>query len=398
MKYQLPAGYLELSPESQLLLCCSRTYVEPGQAHHIISILDAGLDWTRFVDDSLRHGVAGLVFENLGSIAPDKVPHTSWQVLERSAKENVARSLLMVAELLRILKRLRQAGITALPYKGPLLAVRAYNNLSLREFCDLDLLVPQKDVADICDRMAELGYKPSYRWTERELIARIPGQYVFTKRDSGCMVEVHTPQTMRYFPRPFDLLLLGSRLQSVSVAGNEMPCIPIEDLLPMLCVHGSTHFWSRLKWICDIAELVRNTPAIDWEQTKARARELGCERMLLLGLYLAKELLRAKFPESIFQHPADDGAIRRMSAQVYSLLFDHNSSPPGLVQRCRFRFCMSGGAWRGTRYCIRMAASSTEDDWSSSRTPRIWNSLLRPVRLAKKYGLASAKKELTRAT
>jgi len=380
----LVPGYPQLSAEHELLLCCARTQVEPSQVARVRSILDTELDWQRLVSDGSRHGVVPLVYENLRRISREKVPEDWLVSLECSFKKRIMYNLGMFAELLEVLQSLEREGIKALPYKGPLLAVLAYNRLSLREFCDLDLLVHQRDIPRVYELMIAIGYESAYPWAKTEWINRIPGEYLFTKH--GGTVEVHTPETMRYFPRPLDLSSVLSRVQPMSLAGHELPCIAAEDLLPMLCVHGSTHFWDCLKWICDIAELIRNTAALDWETTKARARELACERMLFLGLYLAKELFQTPLPEAISQRIRDDGAVKWMSSRIFSLLFE-SRSPPDLAQRCRFRFRMSGGGWRGTRYCLRMAISPTEDDWSGSRLPPAMSSVLRPLRLAKKYGL-----------
>ena len=375
---------LQLSAEHELILRCARTQVEASQVAHIRSILDQELDWPRLLSHGSRHGVLPLVYENLKRISSGKVPEFCLVSLESSFKQRVLCNLEMLAELFEVLKSLEQGGIRALPYKGPVLAVLAYNRLSLREFIDLDLLVDQPDIPRVYERMIAIGYRSAYPWNNPEWIHRIPGQYLFTKQ--GRTVEVHTPETMRYFPRALDLSSILSRVQTMSLVGHELPCIATEDLLPMLCVHGSTHFWDSLKWICDIAELVRNTASLDWEATLARARELACERMLFLGLYLAEELFQTASPEAIAQRIRDDRAVRWMGGRIFRVLFK-STSPPGLVQRGRFRFQMSGGALRGARYCLRMALSPTEEDWSGIRWLPSMSSILRPLRLAKKYGL-----------
>jgi len=376
--------YPLLSAEHELILRCARTHVEPSQAARIHSILDAEFDWQRLVSDSSRHGLLPLVYQNLKRISPEKVPEDWLVSLESLFKQKIISNLQMLAELVELLKSLEKEGIKALPYKGPVLAVRAYNRLSLREYCDLDLLVDHRDIPRVYERMTAIGYQSAYPWSNTEWIHRIPGQYLFKKR--GGTVEVHTAETMRYFPRPLDLSSILSRVQTISLAGHELPSIAAEDLLPMLCVHCATHFWDSLKWICDIAELIRNTASLDWETTEARARELACERMLLLGLYLAKELFQTALPERISQSIRDDEPVPWMGSRIFPLLFE-SPSPPGLGQRCRFRFQMSGGGLRGARYCWRMALSPTEDDWSGSHFPSSIGSIMRPLRLVKKYGL-----------
>jgi hypothetical protein len=58
---------------------------------------------------------------------------------------NAARNMKMTAELLRILDALKEAGIKAMPLKGPVLAQQLYGDVALRQFSDLDILVARED-------------------------------------------------------------------------------------------------------------------------------------------------------------------------------------------------------------------------------------------------------------
>jgi hypothetical protein len=61
-------------------------------------------------------------------------------------------------------------------------------------------------------------------------------------------------------------------------------------LISSLCEHGTEHLWERLIWICDIAE------PISTGRGSSRTRHAS-ERMLLLGLRLASDVLGAPIPE-----------------------------------------------------------------------------------------------------
>jgi hypothetical protein len=69
----------------------------------------------------------------------------------------------------------------------------------------------------------------------------------------------------------------------------------------------------RLSKVCDIAELLRSRPALDWNAVSAAARRLGCQRALSLGLTVARELLGA---------PVDADIRRRLDeAQIGPLVY-----------------------------------------------------------------------------
>ena len=63
------------------------------------------------------------------------------------------------------------------------------------------------------------------------------------------MVELHTEITLRHFPIKPDLDVFIRNLATVCVSDRDIPTFTAEDLLPMLCIHGSKDFWERLSWI-----------------------------------------------------------------------------------------------------------------------------------------------------
>ena len=74
------------------------------------------------------------------------VPETVRSRLRSAHAENARHALLLAGELRRLMGALQAAGVSALAYKGPALAVRAYGHLALRTYSDLDLLVAPSSV------------------------------------------------------------------------------------------------------------------------------------------------------------------------------------------------------------------------------------------------------------
>src|SRR5436190_1015503 len=70
-----------------------------------------------------------------------------------------------------------------------------------------------------------------------------------------------------------------------------------ECILLLLCLHGSAHKWEMLKWVLDIAEMLRACPDLDWGKVTNEARRTGSERMVAVGLVLARDLLGAVIPQ-----------------------------------------------------------------------------------------------------
>jgi len=154
-------------------------------------------------------------------------------------------------------------------------------------------------------------------------------------------------------------------------------------------VHGAKHFWNRLQWIADGAELVDGGDA-DLSSVLERANELGSRRMLLLGLRLANELLGADVPEPILRECRAALALDSMAAQVREIIFADQPVLPGVLQRMKFRAQMRESMAEGLRYGFRLATAPTEEDWSRAHLPGALSpfySLLRPFQLLETYGM-----------
>ena len=70
---------------------------------------------------------------------------------------------------------------------------------------------------------------------------------------------------------------------SPQVAGKDGRTLSPEDLLLALCVHGSVHMWSSLRWVADVARLLERSPQLDWNYTW-QAHDDDVRRALGLGL------------------------------------------------------------------------------------------------------------------
>jgi precorrin-6B methylase 2 len=384
-------GVQDVCVEDGILLVCARTRLSPEQAEWLGSQSARDLDWVYLIDKALRQAVLPLLYWHLRATVRETAPPEWMQYLRECFEANARRNLALTKELLNIVDSLRASGIPAVPYKGPVLASLAYGNLALREFDDLDLILPSKDIAGAYEQMAALGYRPvvDLRLSAEPRLRGVPGQYQFLGA-RGCVVELHTERTLRYFPVPLNLEDLTARLQPVALGGRAVSTFSTEDLLPLLCVHASKHLWDHLRWICDVAELVQNPRGLDWQQTFAQARRLDAERMLHLGLLLAKEVLEARLPEEVLQRAGSDRVAQRLSAQLAGRLLAKTQLNASMAERLLYRLQTQRTFSGGLRHVARVTFTPTEEDWKKFRLPA-WLAPLYPLlrlwRLGRSYGL-----------
>jgi hypothetical protein len=394
----MPTAVVAERPEIELLLCCARTRTDPANADRIRELLRGEVNWTFLLQEAGRHRVAPLLYWNLNAVCPEAVPQDILNELLNYFRINGRRNLLLTGELVRLLKALGTRGIPAVPFKGPALASLAYENLSLREFIDLDILVRKQDIPEVRDLMISTGYRLRNQISEAQEASFLESQREYTfENGDGTVVELHWAVLPKHFPFRFDGEDLWTRVVETRLGGSYALAFSTEDLLLFLCVHGSKHFWRRLAWVCDVAALVCAEDEIDWDGLLRRAVALGGERMLLLGLLLANDLLGLRLPDRILRRVRADSAVGALAADVQGWLFEQAETTAGIlakgdIEESRFHpFRVK--VWERhqdkIRYCVSTALVPTTDDWALLPLPEPLFPLyyvLRPVRLAGRYG------------
>ena len=101
--------------------------------------------------------------------------------------------------------------------------------------------------------------------------------------------------TQPRFKRNLGMDWVWPRRRTAMLAGAEVPDMSPEITLLMLCMHGSKHVWSRLIWICDVAQLLVSSPDLDWKEVTREANQSGLWRSLALGVLLAHRFAGAEF-------------------------------------------------------------------------------------------------------
>jgi hypothetical protein len=332
-----------LSPEFELLLCCARTALTQQQAERIKTLLQQSIDWQFVIGLAVANAVMPLLAKSLNAVCPEAVPGEVLQQLRIYCYQLTLKNLSLTGELCKLIQFLNDHNIPAIPFKGPLLAVSVYGNVALRQFSDLDIWVrPQDFLAARTLLMSKAGYcaMKSHFLTAAQEVADLQSSYectLFTP-DQQVVIDLHQKLSGgTFFSYPVQFEQIWEHLEPISAIGNKLHSFSSDDLLLYLCVHGAKSRWERLGWICDVAELIRVHPQLDWEQVVEKAKALNCERMLLLGLLLAHTLLDAPLAEAIAQRIQSDSTCQLLCAQVCEKI---QSNTSGLTKKFTLKMLM----------------------------------------------------------
>lgn len=389
----MPAATYEAVPERRLLIGCARTRMTPSAASQIRQIASKPLRWDYLLQTAAENSVLPLLAVHLPVVAPDAFTSEQFAQLKAAARAAGIRSLQLSAELIRVLDALRSQGISALPYKGPVVAMQAYGDLALREFEDLDIILSQRDMDRANKVLLALNYRPRSPWLF-DSAALVPGEYKYVDAGRRLIVELHTELTLRHFPVAPDLDEMSKQGTDVAIGGHSIHTFSAEDTLLLLCVHGAKDFWERISWITDVSEFTQRVADLNWHRVFDRAQELKAGRMVLLGLALASDLLETPLPEDVRARIAADATVVMVAKQIAQKLLTDDRSVRTAAQSFRYRRQMVPGALDSWRYGLRLATAPAEEDWTMVRLPRALAPLyvvFRPFRLFRKYGVTQQK-------
>lgn len=379
-----------VSPELELILCCARTKLSSVELQQIKILLQHDVDWDYFITTARLHKVIPLMYYNLAQInraESQAIPQDIVYRLQKYTQAITRSNLLFVRELFTLSKLFATNNISAIPYKGLILAASIYGDLSLRQFVDLDFLVSRTEYIEAQTLLIEQGYyAPPQNNVDWER------SFAHPQRQIG--VDLHQGLTPAYFPFHIDFPRLWQRLQPISIGGMVVNSFSPEDLLIILCVQlAKDSQWTAevLLKVCDIAELLRTYPQLDWNFVRQQCAKLGTKRILLFSLGVTEVLLGTKLPPEMGNKIQTDIIVQTAVKQVCTEFFQRSEQSfrdriyverPYLMKLMRER-------WQDKlSYFISTTVNPNEEDLAFVSLPQQLSFLyylLRPVRLILKY-------------
>lgn len=373
-------------PENELLLCCARTKASPQVAARLRELAgERKVNWDYLFQLARRHALIPLLYSHLSRENTNSIPPSFLAKLKTQYQANYARNIILTDELCRLIELFKEAGIEAIPYKGPALALFAYGDLGLRRFVDLDLIVKKSDVPRARDLLISEGYNLSKPLTpaQQDLLLRTQHNLQFERDNRRILLELHWEIAPHLFASSVQENELWQNLTTMNINDHEVNALTAEDLLFSLCVHGSRHLWERLGWICDVAEIITRHD-LNWDALRQKAAAADSERMLLLGLYLAHKLLQADLPPDVQQRCAADARLESLATNISEHLFNGPTHVPATSREIfKYNLRVRKSLAARARYLVHMLRP-TDSDLNTHLVPARFTFtyyLTRPFRL-----------------
>lgn len=381
-----------MRPELDLLLCCSRTQITPEHTQRIYQLIEEDIDWDRVISLAQWHGVSSLLYWQLQGLKSDCLPPHFLKKITEYFKYNVQHNLLLTSQLLKLVALCQENNIPAIPFKGPVLAKTIYQNIALRQFCDLDLLIAPQDFYRMKALLMSQGYQSRYKLDARQEARRLITNYEceFIHEKLHITVDLHWQFAPPCFNFLFQLENALIRAENYAIAGTKLPILKVDDLLLVLCINGTKDGWSSLQRICDVAECLERYPQLDWSQIWQQAETYHCTRMLVLGLFLAHHFFQTPLPPTVDDKLKQDPEIVALSQQVCDRILGETPGYLNRVQLAYFALKLQPNLCQKINYGFKIVFAINERDLSFISLPKTLFFLYHPLRwlrLFLKYGL-----------
>jgi hypothetical protein len=301
------------------------------------------------------------------------------------------RNMLMSAELLRIMKLLEENNIPALAFKGPALSQMAYGDITLRQYGDLDILIPPENLFKAATLLEENAYtlQGSIHFLHDPLWIKASKDMVLVHQQKNIIIEMHWKLFHSTFAKNTQEIHLWDERDTIYINKKEVHTLNKNLLLSYLCIHGSRHLWERVEWIVDIDRIIRKND-LSWSEILKYANLFHSRTMLLLGLSLSHLLFSTKLPKDILSmlHEKKITHLTQTMIELLNTPLPKNPTFNDIVKRKRIHASMQDGIYNKIIYWKNIFFQKNYTAILEENTPNKHQSLLnitRPYYLIKKF-------------
>ena len=312
-------------------------------------------DWPSIVDLAVAHRVEPLVADAIRRFATGAPAETvEWATAMRDAAR--VQATLEIAETLKICDAL--SGMNFKVIKGVPLGIDAYGRAAMKRSWDVDILVDKSDAVEAARRIVALGYYPSKppRLLDEGELRRWSSVSKHANFGSSSGIEAELHWTLTSLPGMLAGIKAAGPARMVEILGGRtVPTLTDAENLPYLCVHGTSHGWSRLKWLADFSALANRWGEEELERLVSSARSLGAEEAIAASFLIRQRLFGFSVPGCIA--PTDrsatiaDLALSVIAARRSDIAIEDDPAPAATIER--IRRLMGRGRYYVPAYLLR---------------------------------------------
>lgn len=225
------------------------------------------------------------------------------QSLREAGRAFRARALLVNSVNLSTIQRVGAAldrnGPPFVVIKGPLQLQRLYGEYFVRPSSDIDLLVDRRDYDRAAEVLVTLGYRPAERCETRWWRHYLGEQHFLAADKALATVDLHHRVQQPGCPAPRELVSYIRTASRVALGHAEVPVLSGVHaclLTAISFVKAVYHREHSLRYLCDLAVMLRRMSDLDRDNLARTAEMQGMRNLLIFAWQCAADLLPMKLP------------------------------------------------------------------------------------------------------
>lgn len=368
------------------MILCARLKLTSKNESELLELIKNDIDWDNLFEYASSHRLIPHLYWNLKTYQFALPPNVFNKLTEtfRTISNN---NLLLLAELVKLTKLFENEGLEAIPYKGSVLSILAYNNLSFRQFGDIDLFIKSSDASLIKNVMLLNGYellRPIH--IEDNYYKKFEQEYQFINKNNFSIIEIKWRIEGNFFSLPHNFEIIPNKLVHINSNNIHINTFSNIDHILILCIHAAKHDWNRLSWLCDISEFI-NSQEIDWFEILEKSSKMNIKKILSINLILTMDLFDLKLPDNICRVITSDKSTIELSIRIKERILTNKSI--NLFEKFNLDLNKRDNIWYGIKDSINGLTRPTYRDFLDFSLPESLFYLyfiLRPFLLLKRYG------------
>jgi len=297
-----------LSPEDRLLLSVVKIHPTQDDLQQIDDLLPQITDWETFTRLLIAHGSGPLFYKKIPLLLNAQlIPLEVKAKLQQAYYRTLIRSTILYEAFRQIGEELQKNGISFIALKGIYLSEVVYGDIALRQFSDIDILIPEMLGKKTLAVLQNIGYKP---WEQHGIISNFVTEHSdfvhYTPMQKGDIsVEVHIKLHSQSNQYKLSIPDIWERAEDSNIHKQGVKVLSLEDLLMHLCIHADKHFTVghiQLKSFNDIVNLLDTLKSgFDWERFESMCLQYKCEKIVFKYFVLLVRYYQAYLPEKLFE-------------------------------------------------------------------------------------------------
>ena len=294
-----------LSFEEQFVLGSIKIQLTEDNINHLNNLVPKIRNWESVLHIAVGGGIGPLLYKKLSCLTnKNLIPSGIIEKLTESYFLTLRRSMILQNQFEKILDIFKTNNLPVIALKGIFLSEWLYNDIGLRQFSDIDLLVPAENGVSCIHVLNSIGFvERDYNPVSEFIQSKSDNVHFSPMIYNSVSVELHTKlhqDTQEYSLSPESC---WQSAVTYNIRGKEILGLQLYDLMIHVCVHLDRHFKEgQVQFTCfnDIANLVdKYGGKLDWNAFINRCRNFKAELVVMKYIILVHKYCSVALPEDL---------------------------------------------------------------------------------------------------